>query len=43
MNTARLVSNNRDESLDAIRARMLAVFGVSLEDIEATWLTMLRQ
>lgn len=35
--------NNRDESLEAIRARMLAVFGVTLEDVEATWLTMLRQ
>src|SRR5688500_14753893 len=32
--------NSRDESLDVIRARVLAVFGVSLEDIEATWLTM---
>ena len=35
--------NNREESLDAIRARMLSVFGTSLEDVEATWLAMLRQ
>lgn len=35
--------NNRDESLETIRARMLAVFGVSLEDVEAGWLAMLRQ
>ena len=35
-------TNNRDESLDTIRARLLSVYGVSLEDIEATWLAMLR-
>ena len=35
-------TNNRDESLDAIRARLLSVYGVSLEDIEASWLAMLR-
>lgn len=34
--------NNRDESLDAIRTRMQAVFGVSLEHAENEWLTMLR-
>ena len=33
---------DRDESLDAIRARIRATLGVSLEDIEASWLTMLR-
>jgi hypothetical protein len=35
-------TNNRDESLDAIRARLLSVYGVSLEDIEASWLASLR-
>jgi hypothetical protein len=35
-------TNNRDESLDAIRARFLSVYGVSLEDIEQSWLSMLR-
>ena len=35
--------SNREESLETIRARILDVFGVSLEDIEGTWLTMLRQ
>jgi hypothetical protein len=35
--------NNREESLESIRARMLSVFGVSLEDVEATWLATLRQ
>ena len=35
--------NNREESLDTIRARVQAVFSVPLEDIEATWLAMLRQ
>jgi hypothetical protein len=34
--------NNREESLDTIRARIQAVFGVSLEDVEASWLAMLR-
>jgi hypothetical protein len=32
----------RDESLDAIRARMQSVFGVSLEDVETSWLAILR-
>ena len=35
--------NDRGESLATIRARMLAVFGVSLEDVEASWLATLRQ
>jgi len=35
-------ATNRDESLDAIRARMQSVFGVTLEDVEAGWLAMLR-
>jgi hypothetical protein len=34
--------SDRDESVDAIRARIRATLGVSLEDIEASWLTMLR-
>jgi hypothetical protein len=36
-------TNNRDESLDAIRARIEAVFGVPLEDAESSWLAMLRR
>jgi hypothetical protein len=35
--------NNREESLETIRARLQAVFGAPLEDIEAGWLAMLRQ
>ena len=35
-------TNNRDETLDAIRARVQTVFGVSLEDVEISWLAMLR-
>jgi hypothetical protein len=35
-------TNNRNESLDTIRARVQMVFGTSLEDIEATWLATLR-
>lgn len=35
-------TNNRDETLDAIGARFQAVFGVSLEDAESSWLAMLR-
>jgi hypothetical protein len=35
-------TNNRDETLETIRARSQAVFGVPLEDIERTWLEMLR-
>ena len=35
-------TNNRDESLDAIRTRIQSVYGVSLEDIESSWLAMLR-
>jgi hypothetical protein len=35
--------NNRDESLDAIRARMQAVFGMPLEEAERSWLEMLRR
>jgi hypothetical protein len=35
--------SNRDESLAAIRARMQSVFGVTLEDVEASWLAVLRQ
>jgi hypothetical protein len=34
--------NNRDESLDAIRARMVSVFGLSLDEVERDWLAMLR-
>ena len=37
-----LRTNNRDETLDAIRARIQSVFGVSLENIESSWLAMLR-
>lgn len=36
-------TTNRDESLDAIRARVQLVFGVTLEDAEAAWLTAIRQ
>ena len=36
-------TNNRDESLDAIQARMQAVFGVPLEEAERSWLEMLRR
>ncbi len=35
-------TNNRDESLEVIRTRMQAVFGVSLDEAEAGWLLMLR-
>jgi hypothetical protein len=35
-------SSNRDETLDGIRARIQAVFGVSLDEIENGWLAMLR-
>ena len=35
-------TNNRDETLDAIRARIQTVFGVSLEDVESSWLAVLR-
>ena len=35
-------TNNRDETLDAIRTRVQATFGVSLEDAENGWLAMLR-
>jgi hypothetical protein len=34
--------NDRDESLDTIRVRVQAVFNVSLEEVEASWLAMLR-
>ena len=34
--------NNREESLNTIRTRVQTVFGVSLEDIESSWLAMLR-
>ena len=34
--------SNRDETLDGIRTRIHTVFGVSLEDIEKSWLAMLR-
>ena len=37
-----LEASNRDESLAAIRTRIQAVFGVSLEDAESSWLAMLR-
>lgn len=37
-----LQTNNRDETLDAIRSRTQATFGVSLEEAESSWLTMLR-
>ena len=36
-------ANNRDESLDAIRARIQSVYGVSLENVESSWLAMLRE
>lgn len=36
-------TNDRDESLSAIRARVQAVFGVSLDDAESDWLAMLRR
>jgi len=36
-------TDNRDESLDTIRARVQAAFGVSLDEAEASWLAMLRQ
>ena len=35
-------TNDRNESLDAIRTRMQSVFGVPLDDVEATWLALLR-
>jgi hypothetical protein len=35
--------NNREETLDTIQSRMVSVFGVPLEDVEASWLAMLRQ
>jgi hypothetical protein len=35
-------TGNRDESLGTIRARIQSVFGVSLEDVESSWLTLLR-
>jgi hypothetical protein len=35
-------ANGRDESVNAIRARMQAVFGASLEDVESGWLAKLR-
>ena len=35
-------TNNRDESLDTIRARVQATFGVSLDEVEASWLAMLQ-
>lgn len=34
--------NNRDESLNTIRTRVQTVFGVSLENLETSWLEMLR-
>jgi hypothetical protein len=34
--------NDRNESLDTIRARVQAVFGMPLEDLESGWLSMLR-
>ena len=35
-------TNNRDETLDAIRTRFRNVFGASLEDAESSWLAVLR-
>jgi len=35
-------TSNRDESLGEIRARIQAVFGLSLEEVESNWLAMLR-
>jgi hypothetical protein len=35
--------NNREESLDTIRTRIRDVFGVTLEEAESSWLTMLRE
>jgi hypothetical protein len=37
-----LRGTSRDETLSAINARLQAVFGVPLEDIENSWLTALR-
>jgi len=34
---------NRDESLPAIQTRVQQTFGVSLDDVEASWLAMLRR
>jgi hypothetical protein len=34
-------TNNRDETLDAIRTRFRNVFGASLEDAESSWLAVL--
>jgi hypothetical protein len=36
-------TNNREESIDAIRARFQSVFGVPLDDVASDWLVMLRQ
>ena len=36
-------SGTREESLSAIRGRMLETFGASLDAIEADWLAFLRQ
>ena len=36
-------TGNRDESLETIRARIQSVFGVSLENVESSWLTLLRR
>lgn len=35
-------TNNRDETLDAIRTRFQTVFGASLEEAEVSWLAVLR-
>jgi hypothetical protein len=35
-------ATDREESLDTIRTRIQMVFGASLEDLESSWLTMLR-
>ena len=36
-------ASNREESTTAIRGRIRSVFGVTLEDIEDSWLAFLRQ
>ena len=36
-------TNNRDETLDAIRTRFRNVFGAFLEDAESSWLAGLRE
>jgi hypothetical protein len=35
-------TNNRDETLDTIRSRVQLTFGISLEEVERSWVAMLR-